>query len=120
MSNRKLTLIIYLLSRIGYVFTISAAVLDDIYFRTTMNLHFFLLRIKNRPNCRLGRRYSGTYLPGVALEQGWTKEETLESLSRKAGYRGQMTKDLIESIQVTRYQSQKITLDYDDYVNGRF
>ena len=80
----------------------------------------FTTNNKNRPNCRLGRRYSGTYLPGVALEQGWTKEETLESLSRKAGYRGQMTKDLIESIQVTRYQSQKITLDYDDYVNGRF
>ena len=67
-----------------------------------------------------GRRYSGTYLPGVATEQGWTKEETLSSLARKAGYRGQMTKELVDSISVTRYQSQKITLDYDNYHNGQF
>jgi uncharacterized protein (TIGR00296 family) len=36
-----------------------------------------------------GRRFSATYLPGVAQEQGWSKEETLESLVRKAGYRGE-------------------------------
>jgi len=35
-----------------------------------------------------GRRYGATYLPDVALEQGWTKEETVESLMRKAGWDG--------------------------------
>ncbi|OKL60588.1 hypothetical protein UA08_04352 [Talaromyces atroroseus] len=34
------------------------------------------------------RRYGSTYLPDVALEQGWTKEETVESLMRKAGWDG--------------------------------
>jgi uncharacterized protein (TIGR00296 family) len=34
-----------------------------------------------------GKRYSATYLPDVAVEQGWNKEETLESLVRKAGWR---------------------------------
>jgi AMME syndrome candidate gene 1 protein len=34
------------------------------------------------------RRYGATYLPDVAVEQGWTKEETLESLMRKAGWDG--------------------------------
>ncbi|KAJ5236808.1 hypothetical protein N7489_006899 [Penicillium chrysogenum] len=35
-----------------------------------------------------GRRYGATYLPDVAAEQGWTKEETVESLMRKAGWDG--------------------------------
>ena len=35
-----------------------------------------------------GRRYGATYLPDVAVEQGWSKEETVESLMRKAGWDG--------------------------------
>lgn len=35
-----------------------------------------------------GRRYGATYLPDVAKEQGWTKEETLVSLMRKSGWNG--------------------------------
>lgn len=35
-----------------------------------------------------GRRFGATYLPDVAVEQGWTKEETIESLMRKAGWDG--------------------------------
>lgn len=34
------------------------------------------------------RRYGATYLPDVAVEQGWSKEETVESLMRKAGWDG--------------------------------
>jgi hypothetical protein len=34
------------------------------------------------------RRHGATYLPDVAPEQGWTKEETVESLMRKAGWDG--------------------------------
>lgn len=35
-----------------------------------------------------GRRYGSTYLPDVAVEQGWTKDQTVESLMRKAGWDG--------------------------------
>lgn len=35
-----------------------------------------------------GRRYGSTYLPDVAREQGWTKEEALISLMQKAGWNG--------------------------------
>jgi uncharacterized protein (TIGR00296 family) len=35
-----------------------------------------------------GRRHGATYLPDVAVEQGWNKEETLESLMKKAGWDG--------------------------------
>lgn len=34
------------------------------------------------------RRHGATYLPDVAVEQGWTKEETIESLMKKAGWDG--------------------------------
>ena len=34
------------------------------------------------------RRYGATYLPDVPVEQEWTKEETVESLMRKAGWNG--------------------------------
>ncbi|EFX04682.1 ammecr1 family protein [Grosmannia clavigera kw1407] len=35
-----------------------------------------------------GRRYGATYLPDVAPEQGWSKEQTVVSLMRKAGWSG--------------------------------
>ncbi|KAK2743265.1 hypothetical protein FQN57_004954 [Myotisia sp. PD_48] len=35
-----------------------------------------------------GKQFGATYLPDVAVEQGWTKDETLESLMRKAGWDG--------------------------------
>ena len=35
-----------------------------------------------------GRKHGATYLPDVAVEQGWSKEECLESLMRKAGWDG--------------------------------
>ncbi len=34
------------------------------------------------------RRHGATYLPDVAVEQGWNKEEALESLMKKAGWDG--------------------------------
>ncbi len=66
-----------------------------------------------------GRRYGATYLPDVATEQGWTKEETLVSLMRKAGWTGR--KDRWEEIplKVVRYQGKKEHLDYPDFKRWR-
>ena len=60
-----------------------------------------------------GRAYRATYLPEVAAEQGWTREETVESLVRKAGYRGAIDAALIQSIHTERYQSRKASLSHD-------
>ncbi|KAK5995611.1 Nuclear protein AMMECR1 [Cladobotryum mycophilum] len=62
-----------------------------------------------------GRRYGSTYLPDVASEQGWTREETLFSLVRKAGWMGSRShwKDL--ELKVTRYQGKKVSLDYPEF-----
>ena len=66
-----------------------------------------------------GRRYGSTYLPDIASEQGWTKEETLFSLTRKAGWMGARSKWKYLDLKVTRYQGKKISLDYTDYKKWR-
>ncbi|EAQ83309.1 hypothetical protein CHGG_09713 [Chaetomium globosum CBS 148.51] len=74
------------------------------------------LRISFRYN---GRRYGATYLPDVAVEQGWTKEETLVSLMRKAGWMGR--KDRWEEVElsVVRYQGRKVGLEYAEFKQWR-
>lgn len=49
----------------------------------TLGLHGLRISFVHR-----GKRYGATYLPDVAVEQGWTKEECVESLMRKAGWDG--------------------------------
>ncbi|KAJ5073762.1 ammecr1 [Anaeramoeba ignava] len=63
--------------------------------------------------------YSGTYLPEVATEQGWDKETSLRHLVQKAGYHGSFDNELMESIQLTRYQSSKIHSTYDEFLNWK-
>ncbi|KAI2603096.1 AMMECR1 domain-containing protein [Hypoxylon fragiforme] len=66
-----------------------------------------------------GRRYGATYLPDVALEQGWTKEETLLSLMRKAGWVGRKEKWQSVDLKVVRYQGKKNSLQYPEYKQWR-
>ncbi|KAI8061682.1 AMMECR1 domain-containing protein [Gongronella butleri] len=62
-----------------------------------------------------GRKTTSTYLPEVMVEQGWTKEEAIDSLLRKGGYNGRIDDAKRQSIQLTRYQSQKLEESYEDY-----
>ena len=67
------------------------------------------------------RRYGATYLPDVPVEQGWTKEETLLSLMRKAGWTGR--KDdwrRVADLRVVRYQGKKVTMRYDEWSSWRW
>ncbi|KAK7911308.1 hypothetical protein PG985_013789 [Apiospora marii] len=66
-----------------------------------------------------GRRYGATYLPDVAPEQGWTKEETLVSLMRKAGWVGKKDKWQDVDLKVVRYQGKKEHLQYPEYKQWR-
>jgi AMME syndrome candidate gene 1 protein len=61
--------------------------------------------------------YSATYLPEVAHEQGWTQEEAVRSLVKKAGYHGEV-EAVKNKIHCTRYQSSKRRVTYEDYVNA--
>lgn len=66
-----------------------------------------------------GKRYGATYLPDVAVEQEWTKEETLVSLMRKAGWLGRKDKWRDVELKVVRYQGKKESLEYGEYKKWR-
>lgn len=66
-----------------------------------------------------GSRRSATYLPEIAHEQGWNHVQTLDSLLRKGGYKASITSNIRQSVQVTRYQSEKLTLHYNDYIKSK-
>jgi len=59
---------------------------------------------------------SATYLPEVSMEQGWSQEQAIKSLIRKAGYNSDITEELLNRISCTRYQSSKYRYTYQDYV----
>ncbi|KAK5939651.1 hypothetical protein PMZ80_008030 [Knufia obscura] len=70
------------------------------------------------------RRYGATYLPDVAVEQGWTQEETLESLMRKAGWDSSSRRfgrgssrpwEELRDFRVVRYTGLKASASYSDW-----
>jgi uncharacterized protein (TIGR00296 family) len=65
-----------------------------------------------------GKPYHGTFLPEVAGERNWDKDTTLEHLIQKTGYYDEL-KDVINCMKVTRYQSKKVGLSYDEYCEIR-
>lgn len=66
-----------------------------------------------------GRRYGSTYLPSVAPEQGWDREQTMVSLMRKAGWEGRKAtwREVAErsGIRVERYRGDKEEVEYAEY-----
>ena len=62
------------------------------------------------------RVYSATFLPEVALNQGWSKRETIEYALRKAGWHQKISEDLLAYIRVQRYRSDKRSATWKDYV----
>lgn len=65
-----------------------------------------------------GKARSATYLPSVAEEQGWTQEQTLESLMRKAGWAGPEDWRTVAregGMSVERYQGVKREVRYEEY-----
>ena len=61
-------------------------------------------------------RYQATYLPEVALEQGWNHHQTIESLMRKAGFSGNISGLVKSKIKVERYQSSKAFMTYHEWL----
>lgn len=54
------------------------------------------------------------YLSEVAKDEGWDQETTLKYLIKKARYKGSL-ESVFNNIKITRYQSIKKTISYDDY-----
>jgi len=47
---------------------------------------------------------------------GWDQIQTIDSLLRKGGHRGPVTTELRQSIKLTRYQSEKVSTSYAEYI----
>lgn len=48
---------------------------------------------------------------------GWDKIQTIDSLLRKGGYRGTVTQEIRRSLKLTRYQSETVSVSFQDYMN---
>ena len=64
------------------------------------------------------RNFSATFLPEVAEEQNWDQKTTLKYLVNKAGYSGSL-EVVMEKIKMKRYQSIKIYLSFNEYLEIR-
>ena len=42
--------------------------------------------------------------------------QTIDSLLRKGGYKGTITNEVRKSIRLTRYQSEKLTISYGEFI----
>ena len=62
---------------------------------------------------------SGTYLPEIASREGWSKQEAILSLVRKAGWSGPVGPDLLAGIRLTRYKSSKCHTAWADWAAAR-
>jgi AMMECR1 domain-containing protein len=66
------------------------------------------------------KRYSSCYLPDVAVEQGWAKEECLVSLMRKAGWMGKREKWRdVSDLKLVRYQGKAESVEWEEYKRWR-
>lgn len=66
-----------------------------------------------------GNKRSATFLPEVAVDCGFDQITTIDQLLRKGGFKGTITSDVRESIKLTRYKSEKLTVSYNDYQEWR-
>ena len=67
-----------------------------------------------------GKRHGATYLPDVAVEQGWTKEQTIVSLMRKAGWIGRSADwKKVQDLRIVKYQGKKTSIGYRDFRDWR-
>ncbi len=58
---------------------------------------------------------SATFLPSVAIEQGWDKRTTLINLIKKAGYGGEINDDFINNVNVLKYKTICVKMDWKEY-----
>lgn len=62
-----------------------------------------------------GGSSSATFLPSVAVEQGWDKLTTLLQLALKAGVSAQSFEDIEDEIKLVRYKGESSNITYKEY-----
>lgn len=61
-----------------------------------------------------GRKYHATYLPEVASDRKWSKEEALQSLIKKSGSQAKV-KEIEDCTRLTKYESIRAHMDYSEW-----
>lgn len=56
-----------------------------------------------------------TFLPEVALQQQWTKIQTIDHAILKAGWHGPITQAMRDGLRLQRYKSRKMSVTYAEY-----
>lgn len=49
--------------------------------------------------------------------KGWDRVQTIDSLLRKGGFKGPVTPDVRRGIKLVRYQSEKVSVSWHDYMS---
>ena len=65
------------------------------------------------------QHFNATFLPEIAPEQGWDKQQTVLNLVRKTGFTGLIDEKLLGSIHLTTYRSSCCRLSYPAYQRCR-
>ncbi|GAA6058189.1 hypothetical protein JCM3770_004087 [Rhodotorula araucariae] len=60
-----------------------------------------------------------TFLPEVAPAQGWSKVAAVDAAIRKAGFKGSVTEEMRRHARVSRYQSRKVKVDWNEWQRWR-
>ena len=47
---------------------------------------------------------------------GWDRIQTIDSLLRKGGFKGLVTPEIRRAIKLVRYQSEKVSVSYPEYL----
>ncbi|KAF7991305.1 hypothetical protein HCN44_002867 [Aphidius gifuensis] len=82
------------------------------YLDWELGLHGILIEFNNEK----GNKRTATYLPDVAKEQGWDQIQTIDSLLHKGGFRGQVTPAIRRALKLKRYQCEKVSVSYQEYM----
>ncbi|KAL5289380.1 AMMECR1L family protein [Megaselia abdita] len=96
--------------------TVSVSILQNFeeargFLDWTLGIHGIRIEFLNER----GMKRTATYLPQVATEQGWDQIQTIDSLLRKGGFKASITPEVRKSIKLTRYRSQEIQMNYNEY-----
>lgn len=89
--------------------------LADNYLDWEVGLHGIKIEFVNER----GEETSATFLPEVATDMGWDQLQTIDRLLKKGGYKGTITNTVRQSISLTRYRSEKITVSHTEYMNWK-
>lgn len=60
-------------------------------------------------------KWTATFLPEIAEQEGWSQQRTIDNLISKSGYTGAITPQLRDRLGIVRYESTIASLTFLEY-----